>query len=282
MVNIFDNEMNNINENKILKTKQEQKIDKITSDIRNKKFVTLLYGDTGTGKTYVSLTFPAPIMFIDTENRADLTKHALFKDKDIKIIEPVSLKTEITKTMDDVFDEVQSLDNLTSAIAEFVKKITESKIISGTIVIDSTSDVWSWIQSWMFSKLSKMTTKGGTSRANEDLQTVSSQLDWKIANNKHETIVKVLRSLTSKGIYVVFTAKEKSAPEYVTTKPTAKEKIRAQKDLPFIADVIINLKKENNHYIGIIEKLGIKPINEKSIMTEPDFEKINELKPIGE
>lgn len=280
MVNIFENI--EVSENKTFKTKQEQKVDNITSDIKNKKFVTLLYGDAGTGKTYISLTFPAPILFIDTENRADLTKHALFKEKDIKIVEPVSLKTEITKTMDDVFDEVQSLDNLTSAIAEFVKEITEGKRKSGTIVIDSTSDIWSWIQSWMFSKLSKMTTKTGTTRANEDLQTVSSQLDWKMANNKHETIVKVLRSLTSKGIYVVFTAKEKSAPEYVTTKPTAKEKIRAQKDLPFIADVIINLKKEDNKYIGIVEKLGIKSTNEKSTIVEPNFEKIEKLKPIGD
>ena len=37
-----------------------------------KAFVTLLYGDTGSGKTYTAMTFPEPIYVIDTENKKPL------------------------------------------------------------------------------------------------------------------------------------------------------------------------------------------------------------------
>jgi KaiC/GvpD/RAD55 family RecA-like ATPase len=251
------------------------------SNSSNRGFVTLLYGDTGTGKTYVSLTFPAPIFVIDTENRAMNTKLGRFKGKEITIYEPTELKQSINKTMDDIFDEVKSINNLSEALSDYVHKVEMGEIKGGTLIIDSTSDVWSWIQAWMYDRLSGMYNKKGEARANSEMQTVADQRDWKLANNKHDGIVKVLRSLIKHGIYVVYTAREKAAPEYVAQKPSNKEKIKCQKELPYACDVILELKKEGGEYIAICDKLGVQAANGVTIK-QPSFEKIIALKPLGE
>ena len=243
----------------------------------NRGFVTLLYGDSGTGKTFTSLTFPEPIFFIDTENRAINTKK-LFKDKNISIVEPAMIKKEINKSMDDIFDEVASINNLTEELSKHIDKIYKGEIKGGTIVIDSVSDIWSWIQSWMYDRLSKLQTKTGQARASDDLMSVTSQLDWKVANNKHEGTIRVLRSLIPYGVNIVFTAKEKSVPEYATKTPSNKEKIRCQKDIPFSSDIIFNLIKQDGKYLAKCEKLGVK--EDRDIVIEKlTYEKILNLKP---
>lgn len=252
----------------------------IVNKSEKRGFVTLLYGDSGTGKTYTALTFPEPIFFIDTENRAINTKH-LFKDKKIKIVEPAQLKKEISKSMDDIFDEVASINNLTSELSNYIDKIYKGEIKGGTIVIDSVSDIWSWIQSWMYDRLSKLQTKSGQFRASDDLMSVTSQIDWKVANNKHEGTIRILRSLIPYGVNIVFTAKEKSVPEYATKTPSNKEKIRCQKDIPFSSDLIFNLIKQDGKYLAKCEKLGIK--EDTNITIEKlTYDKILNLKPFGE
>lgn len=247
----------------------------------SRAFVTLLYGDTGCGKTYVAMTFPEPILFIDTENRAENKRLVHFKDKKIKIEEPMELKTEVNKSMDDIFDEVGSINNLTNSLSQYIKAINEGKIKGGTLVIDNVTDLWSWTQSWMFDKLSKLTTKSGQQRANNDLMTVTSQLDWKVANNKHDGIVRVLRSLIKNEIYIVFTAKQKSLPDYAMSNPSNKEKVRAQKEIPFMSDVIFNLIRQNGEYIAVCEKLGEQPLPQTTIRNL-NFDKIISLNPLGE
>ena len=265
------------------KDKQEIIESHTAKTLSNRGLVFLVYGNTNTGKTYFSHTCPEPIYYIDTENRAINTKEILFSKKNITVYEPVELKKTLTKSMDDIFDEVASINNLTTVLSDYIGKVQSGEIKGGTIVIDSCSDLWSWVQAYMFDKLSKMTTKSGQARADADMQTVLSQLDWKIANDKHNSIVKMLRSLVSKGIYVVFTAKEKQVPEYVTANGTissSENNIKCQKDLPFVADVILYLKKKDGKYMGYCEKLGIQETVNK-VIEKPTFEKIMELHPLG-
>lgn len=269
----------NKNENEVAKSTIIEKNANV-SNVKSKNergFVTLLYGDTGTGKTYVSMTFPEPIFYVDTENRAINTKELLFRNKNVELFEPLELKQTITRNLDDMLDEVASLNNLTAYLSQKVSKIKSGEITKGTIVIDSITDVWIWIQDWMYSKLSKVQTKQGIARADEDMQSVASQLDWKIATHKHQEIVSVLRSLVKDGVNIVFTARQKSAPEYVTNQPTNKEKIRCQKEIPFVADITFNLVRKNNEYLAICEKLGAKPIPPQPIV-ELNYEKILKLK----
>lgn len=256
--------------------KQENK-----QNVKRRGMVVLLYGDTGLGKTYVSLSFPEPIYIVDTENRAINTVNALFKNKDINICEPLELKTKVSRSMDDLFDEVASINNVTAFLSDYVNKIQSGEIVGGTLIIDSCSDIWTWCQSYMFDKLSKISTKNGQARADDDMRTVLTQTDWKIATSKHESIIRVLRSLVKNGINVVFTAREKSVPEYITTPLLNKDKIRCQKDLPFASDVIINLKKQNGKYLAVFEKLGTKEVN-NLVIEKVNYEKILELNPLGE
>jgi len=251
-------------------------------DVKKRGFVTLLYGDTATGKTFTAFTFQEPIFVIDTENRAINTKQ-LHKGKKIYVFEPTEIKENVNRSMDDIFDEVASINNLTDFLSSYVKAVNSGKIKGGTLVIDSVTDCWGWCMAYMFDKLSTMRTKKGEARADADMQTVLSQLDWKVATNKHDGIVRILRSLVKKGIFVVFTAREKSVPEYQVGNALAqnKEKIRCQKDIPFSSDLIFNMKKSNGKYIAVCEKCGIRrppttPIEELT------FDKIKELKPLGE
>lgn len=260
---------------------EKKEVKKTLDTNKGRGFVTLIYGDTGTGKTMLSQMFPEPIYIVDTENRAINTRLALFPNKEIHIEEPLELKKEITKTMDDIFDEVASIDNLSRFLSGYVSDVKSGKIKGGTLVIDSVSDVWEWCSSWGYDKLQYMTTSKGEQMSNPDLMKIQDQRMWKVATNKHKSIILVLRSLVNMGIYIVFTAKEKSVPEYATNKPQGKEKIRSQKDVPFATDVIINLKRESGKHVAYIEKLGVqKPPS--TPLYEITFEKIIELKPLGD
>lgn len=243
-------------------------------------FVTLVYGGPASGKTFFALSFPEPICFIDTENRADITRSVLFGDKDVRIHEPLELKMDVNKSMDDVFDEVTSINNLSNVLSNYVSDINSGKITGGTLVIDSVTDVWKWIQSWGFEKLGKMKTAGGKSKADEDMQTVTDQRDWKLMNNKHEGMILVLRALTRRGFNVVFTARERTVPDYVTDKPQNEERIKSQKELPYASDVILNLRKNNGRYLAYCDKLGVQKIP-STPLENMSYQKLMELKPMG-
>ena len=270
-----------------LTVKQEETVKEIEkqetilpSSTKSRGLVVLLYGDTSTGKTHTTMSFPEPIVIIDTESRAINTKNALFKTKNIKIHEPTEIKDEVTRSMDDMLDEVKSINNLTEALSSYISDVKSGKIKGGTLVVDSVTDVWSWCSDWGYDKLQYMKTSKGEQMSEPDMQKIVDQRMWKVATHKHQTIILVLRTLVKYGVNVVFTAREKSVPEYATNKPQGKEKIRCQKDVPFAADIIINLRRDNGKYLAYIEKLGVRKSPTKPI-EEITYEKIIELKPMG-
>lgn len=238
-------------------------------------FVTLFFGDSASGKTFTSMSYPTPIYIIDTENRAINTKYYNYNDKDIKIFEPVDFKTKFNEKENDSFDSYTTIENINKFIIDFANEVKEGRITKGTLVIDSVTDIWSFVQDWGTIELGKRITNKGIKRADEITGELNSQFDWKVPNKKHYEMLGILRSLIKHGIYVVFTAREREIPDYVVqTKPrTLKDVIRSQRDVPFLADIIINLRRENTKYMANLIKLNALPIKEEKI-ENIDFEKI--------
>ncbi len=250
-------------------------------DDKPKAFVTLLFGDAACGKTFTGMTFPEPIYVIDTENRAINTKYYNFKDKDIKIFEPVQLKADFDTTDSDALDTHSTINNIAKFVIDFAKQVKSGKIKKGTIIVDTTTDIWSLCQDWGIHELAKYMNKDGTKKADKVLMKVKNQMDWGMINKKHFEILGILRTLIKYGIYIVFTAREKNIPDYAKEKTaTVKDKIRSQKDVPFLADVIFHLKKvqseDKTRYWGNCIKLsGKSPPSD--YIESLNFEKIDKL-----
>lgn len=245
-------------------------------------FVSLFYGDSSSGKTYTSLTFPKPLYIIDTENRADSNRKYNFPDADIHIFEPVEFKTDFDPKDDDALDIHKTIENITKFIIDYANEVKSGNIKGGTLVLDSCTDFWTYVQDWGINELAKRINKDGTKKADPIMMKINNQLDWGFITARHRNIIGTLKSLTNYNINIVFTAREKTIPEYIvkTGDNTLKDKIRCQMDLPFDADVIFNLKKvvngNNVSYKAYCEKLGAKQTNMLPIELI-NYEKIKEL-----
>jgi len=250
-------------------------------DDKPKAFVTLLFGDTGCGKTFTAMTFPEPVYIIDTENRAISTKYYNFKNKVIKIFEPIQLKTNFDPKDSDALDTHTTINNIAKFVIDFANQVKEGKIKQGTIIVDTATDMWSLCQDWGIHELAKYTTKEGVKKADTVLMRINNQMDWGIINKKHYEILGILRTLIKYGIYVIYTAREAKIPDYAKEKvASTKDKIRCQKDVPFLADVIFNLKKVQSdkltRYWGSCIKLSGLP-TPANYIENLDFKKIDAL-----
>ena len=243
--------------------------------------VWLFFGDTASGKTFTALSFPAPIYVIDTENRAISTKYYNYKDKEINIFEPVQLRTEFDSVNNDSFDTYKTIEEINKFIIDFANEVKKGNIKEGTLIIDSVTDIWTFVQDWASTEMSKKLTSKGQKRADQLTGEYNVQFDWKVPNKKHYEMLGILRSLIKYGINIVFTARERETPDYVKEKPqSTKDIIRAQKDVPFLADIIIHLRKvvgvNQTKYWGTIIKLsGLSPPN--NMIENVTFEKIQQL-----
>jgi len=133
--------------------------------------VALLFGDTASGKSFIAQSYPSPVIVIDTENRAIITKHQQYQEKDINIFEPVVIKNEF-KDDYSALDAFQTIENVTQFIIDFSKEVKEGRFTKGTIVIDSCTDLWKYIQEWGIITLSKYTDKKGVPLASKELMRV--------------------------------------------------------------------------------------------------------------
>ena len=245
--------------------------------------VYLFFGDTASGKTFSALSLPSPVYVIDTENRAISTKYYNYKDKEIHIFEPVQLRTEFDSVNNDSFDTYKTIEEINKFIIDFANEVKSGRIKEGTLVIDSVTDIWSFVQDWSMTELSKRFTAKGEKRADPVLMKMQNQFDWGIPNKRHAEMLGILRSLIRYGINIVFTARERDQPDYVkdTKVQTLRDKIRSQKDVLFLADVIVHLKKFVDvgkvRYLAQIHKLeGLAPPTEQ--IENITFEKLVKLK----
>lgn len=203
------------------------------------------------------LVLPRPILFIDFEmGRAEKMKIDQFPTKNFLIAEVRQLNPDYNPLKDDdVTDELATESNFMFLLINILNKAKEGTFLPSVIVIDSATDVWSIIQEWGIQQLVKYDPKY-TEKNSKLLRTVI-QTDWKIPNKRHLKVIQICRALLKLGIDIVWTARYEGPPDYVKD---GSQKIRAQKDVIFFADICIHMERRvqsgKNVYISHIEKLG--------------------------
>lgn len=183
-------------------------------DVRLKMYV---YGETGTGKTVTSLHFPNPLV-IDTEGGTDhYAKY--FKFYREKTADPQVIKNII----DELIIDPQGIK---------------------TLIIDSFSVVYDNIRVKHESRL-----KLKTGNPSYTLQ----PQDYKVINHEVKSLILKLLSL---DMNIIVTARSSilygsSEEDFMKVLGT---KADGPKELPYMFDVVLQLKKENNTFMAYVEK----------------------------
>ena len=226
-------------------------------------YSTLIYGDSDTGKTFVGMSWLTPIIFEDTEGRAKNTHLLQYGgDPNIVIHCPVEIRKPGSRSKE-IIDQVESLVSLNNRLSTVVASIESDEMKSGTIVMESLTDVWQWLKRDLMEKKVK-TSK--TATCVEDLE--MQPYDWEPAKSQYWRLMMALKTISqAKGIHVVFTMRENIlSSDYVKDKVkqakvdrTVSGYIIGNRETPFFADIILRTHKQSKGlktcYMTTIEKL---------------------------
>jgi hypothetical protein len=196
-----------------------------------------LHGQQKSGKTRGSLTFPGPIYVIVTEpGLRPLIK--LFPDKEIYFIDVYEVdpnglfEVEPTKT----------LAKIDTAVRIVRQKACENPANVGTVVVDSVTDIWKWVQEWMKMEILKI----------DKTARVRQQWDWSHANGKYQNIIMQLLSLPC---HLVLTAQDKE--EYAGPgEGSGIYSPRWMNQTPYWVDLVIGLTKIRDPKTGTIKYMS--------------------------
>ena len=183
-----------------------------------------LHGQEKTGKTRFIMSAKAPIFIIASEPGVQPLAR-LFPDKEIYVMDVYTpdpsemFAVEATKT----------LENIENAVKILREKAWSDPGSVGTVGVDSVTDVWKWIQSWMKTEILKI----------DKTARVKQQWDWQYANDKYQNIVMQLLSLPCN---VILTGQDRQ--EYVAAGETSGTYVpRWQGQTGYWVDIIMAFSK---------------------------------------
>lgn len=107
--------------------------------------------DAGVGKTHIACSAKRPIYFIDTENSARMIakNFPIEVQKDIHILEVLKfIKTKGSKEKVDYGESLEAVMSAINLLDDMIKNTPDGE--EGTIVVDSATDVWSWLTQWLY------------------------------------------------------------------------------------------------------------------------------------
>ncbi|MCK9577134.1 MAG: ATP-binding protein [Clostridia bacterium] len=159
-----------------------------------------IWGRAKVGKSYFCLTPPnGKIYAIDTESGLKVNIQS-FDDKTKKrVFVAEILQFSGLKTGNNI-DYNQILDVLDDAVNKILLAVKNGEEEDITIVIDSASDIWDWLGTWLGEL-------PGVSHIGKDADKVN-RLEWGKANKRYETI---MTKLKMSGCNVICTYKAKDA-----------------------------------------------------------------------
>lgn len=186
----------------------------------------IVYGKPETGKTYLGLSFPTPIYVISTEFGVKKLRHH-FPDKDIKLLECNSPFAEKpTDRKGNVIDTPFNTDPETSLKKIEAASFALEKIKGGTIIIDSASDIWSWLSLYLGNV-------GERSVSKKTGEEYIKGTEWAKINEAFRILVNRFNSLPC---HLVICCREKQDLE-------GNVGIKASKDVDHFVDIVIHLEK---------------------------------------
>ena len=247
-------------------TVQEKKVIKQTSDIQfqdikqskeQRGIKILSYGNFSTGKTHFALTAKQPVFIIDTENGASPLADKFPGAKILKINESINDDT-------DEKDEVKNFEKLQLAI-DYLAKLPKEQV--GTVILDSISDLWEWVQAYAKIKIWKIPVE----------QRPKQMFDWGIINKLY---LKQLMKLINMNANVIVIAR--AGEEYAGAgQPTGNYKPQCQKKTPYWVDLVlfheIHIMKGNAIFSAKIEKCRQNGDIIGKVIDSPNFQKIVDL-----
>lgn len=200
--------------------KPKMKIEfKTLSENKEQRGIKILsYGNFSTGKTHFALTSDKPVYIIDTENGASPLAD---KFPDAKILNICNFSSDEENEK----DEIKSYEAFVQAI-DYLCSLPDDEI--GTIVVDSISDIWSWVQGYSKLKIFKLNIE----------DRMRQRFDWGIPN---ALIRKLVLKLINKNCNVIFTARENDIYDDASG-PSGRVKPECQKKIPFYVDVVLHHK----------------------------------------
>lgn len=189
-----------------------------------KYYKTAVHGLQKSGKTRFSLTAPGPIYVIMTEpGLRPLIK--LFPNKEIYFVDVY----EVDPTGVFEVEPLKTLAKIDSAVRYIRAMVCANPQSVGTVVVDSVTDIWKWVQEWMKADILKI----------DKTARVRQQWDWGYANSKYQNIIMQLLSLPT---HLILTAQDKE--EY--SGPGEGSGIyspRWMNQTPYWVDIVIGLVK---------------------------------------
>ena len=216
-----------------------------------------IYGEPGSGKSHFAASFPEPVYVIDTENRfARLGRK--FPGKDIRVMHCYQEDSE------GIFDPVATLHQMEQAISTIRKLSKDNKSAVGTIVLDSTSDVWQYSMEYM--KIEHLT-KDRFALVNRE------GWNWGIANKRNDAVV--LKAIVQDA-HVVLTGK-------IAYDDSGSTRGTWRKEVPYFVDVIIVAQcvdsddDEEPQYFYTIEKCAENGRLQTQIHEDLNYDKLYNL-----
>jgi hypothetical protein len=185
---------------------------------------TLIWGVEDTMKTGFSLSWPPPIYDVDTELGAP-PLFDYFPGKEIHWCDATYLDPD--SDMPDPFVALQRLESTIALLKDIGAGRKPDERIPGTLVIDTGTDVWDWIQAWI-DGVGKHTKEGN----------VLMRTEWAKAKQRWRQLI--LR-LMAKPLHIVMTAQAQEI--YQGNKPTGRFRPRIQHASPHMFDIIIHAMK---------------------------------------
>lgn len=187
-----------------------------------------VYGRWKVGKTHFALTAPLPVYVVDTEGSARTNVKLFPKERQDKVF--ISEVINYADKKDKKIDLMASLDAVMDSVDVLTDMITEQPDADGTIVIDSASDIWDWLNQWLELSADTVRTKGGN----------ISRLEWGKANRRYtEFMYMLLRSRWN--VVMTFRAFEAVSDKGQSLGYDAP---KWQKNTPYWLDLITELKME--------------------------------------
>lgn len=229
----------------------------------------IVYGKPETGKTFFALTFPGPIYVISTEFGVKKLRHH-FPGKDIKLLEcNVPFAEKPTDRKGNVIDTPFNTDPETSLKRIEAASFALEKIKGGTVIIDSASDIWSWLSLY----LGNVGERSVSKKTGEEF---IKGTEWAKINEAFRILVNRFNSLPC---HLVICCREKQDME-------GNVGIKASKDIDHFVDISIHLEKVQRSipgqegkftYIreGTIQKCRYQSLNNLQIQ-DITFDKLKE------